>query len=161
MRPLPFGLSVAAAFVAGLAASPLLHPLGTAHAQASAAPAAAAALPQAAVYDLAAMRGADLAATSNPDMRSTVLARTEQGAVGLQVGNSPKHLHAHTTELQYIIEGSGQMWLGAERRAIHPGSLIVIPAGTAHAGTIVSDGPVKALFIKLPPQVAGDIVPVE
>lgn len=156
MRTLPLSLIVAAAFAAGLAAAPLLHPISAARAQSP-----AAALPQAAVYDLAAMGGAELPATSNPDMRSKLLVLTEQAGIGLQVGNAPKHLHAQTTELQYIIEGSGQMWLGKERREIHPGSLVVIPAGTAHAGTIVSNGPVKALFIKLPPQNPKDYVLVD
>lgn len=158
MRALPLSLIIAAAFATGLAAAPLLQPISAAQAQGTA---AATALPAPAVYDLAAMTGADLPATSNPEMRSKLLVSTEQAGIGLQVGNAPKHLHAQTTELQYIIEGSGQMWLGKERREIHPGTLIVIPAGTPHAGTIVSNGPVKALFIKLPPQNPKDYVLVE
>ena len=62
---------------------------------------------------------------------------------------------------QYIIEGSGSMWLGNERKDFKAGSLIIIPKGTAHAGTIVASGPVKAIAIKIPPQPANDTVLVD
>jgi mannose-6-phosphate isomerase-like protein (cupin superfamily) len=67
-------------------------------------------------------------------------------------------MHPKTDEIQYIIEGSGAMWLGNERKEFKPGTLLIIPKGTAHAGTIVSSGPVKALAIKIPPQPADDTV---
>jgi mannose-6-phosphate isomerase-like protein (cupin superfamily) len=47
------------------------------------------------------------------------------------------------------------------RKEFKPGSIIVIPKGTAHAGTVVSNGPVKALAIELPPQPADDTVFVD
>jgi mannose-6-phosphate isomerase-like protein (cupin superfamily) len=50
------------------------------------------------------------------------------------------------------------MWLGGERKDFKPGTLIIIPKGTAHGGSIVANGPVKALAIKLPPQPADDTV---
>jgi len=77
---------------------------------------------------------------------------TPSGTIGIQSGNVKKHYHADADEIQYILEGSGSMWLGAERRDFKAGSLIIIPKGTAHAGTIVASGPVKAIAIKLPPQ---------
>jgi len=48
------------------------------------------------------------------------------------------------------------MWLGNERKDFKPGTLIVIPKGTAHGGSVVTSGPVKAIAIKIPPQPAGD-----
>jgi hypothetical protein len=36
--------------------------------------------------------------------------------------------------------------------------MLIIPKGTAHAGTIVASGPVKAIAIKIPPQPADDTV---
>jgi mannose-6-phosphate isomerase-like protein (cupin superfamily) len=50
------------------------------------------------------------------------------------------------------------------RHALHdnhpgkPGTLIVIPKCTAHGGTPVSSGPVKAIAIKIPPQPKDDVV---
>lgn len=38
------------------------------------------------------------------------------------------------------------------------GTLIIIPKGTAHGGTLVTNGPVKAIAIKLPPQPKDDTV---
>jgi mannose-6-phosphate isomerase-like protein (cupin superfamily) len=141
------------AFVAGLVLSPLAqHALAEAQAQ----PGQPAQL-QPEVIDLAALGHADLPATSNPEMRGRTLVTTASGTIGIQSGNIAKHRHVHTTEVQYIISGSGAMWLGNERREFKPGSLIVIPAGTAHGGTLVREGPVKALAIKLPPQQPGDI----
>lgn len=142
------------AFAAGLLLSPLAqHALGEAQAQAPAAPAPL----QPEVIDLLALGHADLPATSNREMRARTLVATASGTIGIQSGNVAKHRHMHTTEIQYIVAGSGAMWLGSERREFKPGSLIVIPAGTAHGGTLVREGPVKALAIKLPPQPRGDI----
>ncbi|MBN8714137.1 MAG: cupin domain-containing protein [Xanthomonadales bacterium] len=138
------------AFVAGLLLSPLAQ---RALAEARAEPAPL----QAEVIDLMALGHDDLPATGNPQMRARSLVVTDSGTLGIQSGNVAKHRHMHTTEVQYIIAGSGAMWLGNERREFKPGSLIVIPAGTAHGGTLVHEGPVKALAIKLPPQPPGDI----
>ena len=48
--------------------------------------------------------------------------------------------------------------MGASVPPFKPGTLIVIPKGTAHPGTIVSSGPAKALAIKIPPQPKDDVV---
>ena len=138
-------LAVALAFGAGMLAAPLAqHAFSEARAQ----PAGL----QPAVIDLMAMKHGDLPATPNPEMHAKGLVATPSGTIGIQSGNVKKHYHADADEIQYIIEGSGSMWLGAERRDFKAGSLIIIPKGTAHAGTIVASGPVKAIAIKLPPQ---------
>jgi mannose-6-phosphate isomerase-like protein (cupin superfamily) len=144
-------LIASAAFAAGIAVSPLAGQLlPDAHAQA---------VPLAPMMiDLAGMTHADIPATANADMRAKGLVVTDAGTVGIQSGNVGKHIHPKTDEIQYIIEGSGAMWLGSERKDFKAGTLIIIPKGTAHAGTIVTSGPVKAIAIKLPPQPAGDTV---
>lgn len=151
---LTLSLAVAAAFAAGLAFSPMSgHLMHEAHAQ------GAAAQPlQAQIIDLAGMKHDDIPKTALPEMNSKALVVTESGTVGIQSGNVAKHIHPKTDEIQYIIEGSGSMWLGNERRDFKAGSLIIIPKGTAHAGSIVTNGPVKAIAIKLPPQPANDTV---
>ncbi|HEV7816316.1 MAG TPA: cupin domain-containing protein [Janthinobacterium sp.] len=155
MRVLPATFALALAFAGGVIVSPLLqHALPDAHAETPGLTAE--------VYDLSGMQGADLPATSNPEMRSKPLVVTDNATVALQVGNAPEHYHAKTAEIQYIIEGTGQMWLGKERRDIKPGSLIVIPPGTPHAGTIVTSSmPIKAIAIKIPPQGSSDYVLVK
>lgn len=144
-------LSVLGAFIAGLLISPQMHRLiPVAHAeQASLTPF---------MLDLLNMKREDMTITPYPDFRSRALVVTSSGTVGVQSGNVPKHMHMATDEVQYIIEGSGTMWLGDQRQEFKPGTLIVIPKGTAHAGSIVSSGPVKALVIKMPPQGKDDTV---
>ncbi len=148
------GIAVVAAFAAGLVVSPVVqHLVSDAHAQ----PAPPAPLTAAAI-DLAALKHADLPTTPNPEMNNRLLVNTANATVAVQSGNVKKHMHPKTDEIQYIIEGSGSMWLGDERKEFKPGTLLVIPKGTAHAGTMVSSGPVKALAIKIPPQPADDTV---
>jgi len=144
-------LAIAAAFVAGLIVSPLTqYAVSDARAQTAAlAPA---------VIDLAAMKHADMPTTPNPEMNTRMLVNTDNATLQVQSGNVAKHIHPKTDEIQYIIEGSGAMWLGNERKEFKPGTLLIIPKGTAHGGTNVTSGPVKALVIKIPPQPKDDVV---
>ncbi len=146
--------AIATAFFAGLIASPLMqHMVSDAHADAPGLTAS--------ITDLLAIKHDDLPKTGNPDLNARPLVVTDNATVGIQSGNVAKHIHPQTDEIQYIIEGSGSMWLGKERKDFKPGSLIVIPKGTAHAGSIVSNGPVKAIAIKIPPQGKTDTVFVD
>ena len=143
--------AVTLAFVTGLAVSPFArHVMSNASAQ------AAALTP--AMIDLAGMKHGDIPATPNPEMNGKGLVATDHGTIGIQSGNVAKHMHPNTDEIQYILEGSGAMWLGGERKEFKAGTLIVIPKGTAHGGTLVASGPVKAIAIKFPPQGKDDVV---
>jgi len=143
--------AVVGAFIAGALATPLaMRTLADAHA--AAAPLAPA------MIDLMSMKHADLPTTANPEMNAKGLVVTDNATIGVQSGNVAKHNHPNTDEIQYIIEGSGAMWLGNERKEFKPGTLIVIPKGTAHGGTLVTSGPVKAIAIKIPPQAPNDTV---
>ena len=110
------------------------------------------------MIDLTALKHGDLPTTPNPEMNIKGLIVTDNATVAVQSGNVAKHAHPKTDEIQYIIEGSGAMWLGNERKEFKAGTLIVIPKGTAHGGTIVTSGPVKAIAIKIPPQPKDDTV---
>ena len=149
-----FTAAVGGAFMLGLVASPLAqHAMSDAHAQA---------VPlTATMIDLAPLKQGDLPTTSNKDMNSRTMVVTDSGTVALQIGNVAKHIHPKTDEIQYIIEGSGAMWLGGERKEFKPGTLIIVPKGVAHGGTIVTSGPVKAIAIKLPPQGKDDVLFVD
>jgi mannose-6-phosphate isomerase-like protein (cupin superfamily) len=144
-------VAIAIAFAAGIAFPPLArHTIADAHAQAaSLAPA---------MIDLMALKHGDLPSTPNPEMNAKGLVTTDNATIGIQSGNVAKHIHPKTDEIQYIIEGSGAMWLGDERKEFRPGTLIIIPKGTAHGGTLVTSGPVKAIAIKIPPQPKDDVV---
>jgi len=142
------GLAITFAFGAGIIVAPLL-PQALQGAHAAAAPMA----PQ--VIDLAGLKIDDIPQTANPLLRSQMLVETPNGTVSVQSGNVHKHTHQQSDEMQYIIEGSGSMWVGKERKDFKPGTLIIIPRGTPHGGAI-TNGPYKALAIKLPPAAAGD-----
>jgi mannose-6-phosphate isomerase-like protein (cupin superfamily) len=149
-----FSLAVIAAFITGLVISPLA--LRTISAAESAAPALT---PMA--IDLTALKPGDLGSTPFPELKSKTFVVTDNATIAVQSGNVAKHNHPKTDEIQYIVEGSGTIWLGAQRVEFKPGTLLVIPKGTAHAGSVVTNGPVKAIAIKIPPQPAGDTVFVE
>lgn len=148
------GFAITTAFAAGIVVSPLTH-WAMPHARAAAAPLTAQ------MVDLAALKHDDLPKTSNPEQTSKTLVVTDNATIAVQSGNVGKHIHPKTNEIQYIIEGSGSMWLGNERKDFKPGTLIIIPMGTAHQGQIVSSGPVKSLAIKIPPQPPDDTVFVD
>ena len=76
--------------------------------------------------------------------------------LGVQAGNVPKHMHPDAHEIQYILEGTGTIWLGEKEVKIKPGDLVVIPKGVAHGGTKPDAGsaPIKAIALKTPPQAA-------
>jgi len=146
---IPILFVLALAFGAGIAVSPFAQRLmPSAQAQATGL------TPM--IIDIAALKDADLAATSAPDLRSKGLVATEHATLAVQIGNVAKHFHSNTDEVQYIVEGSGTAWLGDSRREIRPGMLIIIPRGTHHAGTESTSGRFKALAIKIPPQAPTD-----
>lgn len=143
-----FGLALCTAFFAGMVVSPLLPPTMQGAVAAVAAPDS----PTPQVIDLTAINFDNMPATSNPAMHAQTFYSTDNGSVGIQAGNNHKHIHVHNDEIQYIIEGSGSIWLGNQRKDFKPGTLLIMPKGIPHGGALVtSNGPVKALAIKLPP----------
>ena len=138
-----------AAFIAGALASRALPP---ASAQ-GLAPAPLAAT----IVDTNALDGEALGPiVPNTDLRSKTLVVTPNATIAVQQGNVGKHFHAQTDEIQYIVAGTGKMWLGDSQRTVKPGDLVIIPKGTHHAGTVPTSGTFKAIAIKIPPQPAGD-----
>ena len=136
-------------FAAGGLAAHMLMP---AFAQSVAAPPL-----QAQIIDVGALDGEAIGPiASNTELRTKPLIATDHATVAVQQGNIGKHYHAGSDEIQYILSGSGTMWLGDTQRTIKAGDLIVIPKGLNHAGTVASSGTFKALAIKIPPQAGGD-----
>jgi mannose-6-phosphate isomerase-like protein (cupin superfamily) len=148
MRPIQLLAVISAAFLAGLLAARNTPP---AHAQATAL--------QPQIIDLAAITDADLGdmVPNVGTLRTRTLTALPQGTLAVQTGNVPKHMHSDANEFQYVVSGSGMFWLGDRQREIHAGDLIIIPKGTAHAGSIPSSGEFKMLSIKMPPQAPDDM----
>ena len=138
-------LSIAAAFAAGCGVTHLLRP------------AIAAENITAQVIHTGELAGDVLGMASGTGFRSKVFVSADGATVAVQDGNVPKHLHPNTNEMQFILEGTGTIWLGDKEVKVKPGDLVVIPKGTAHGGTKPDSRPFKAIAIKTPPQAPDDV----
>ncbi|HTZ54156.1 MAG TPA: cupin domain-containing protein [Candidatus Acidoferrum sp.] len=121
---------------------------------------AAAAPLQPAAIDLMAITTADMPPPSAifPNLHVKQLLATDCVTAQLALGNAPKHYHAGASEIQVILDGSGQEWLGERKVDLRPGMMIIIPAGTAHSGTVdTSGGKLRLVAFKTPPQAPDDI----
>lgn len=112
---------------------------------------------QAAVIDVSALTPSDLPTptAASPNLRSKLLAVADGATAQVQIGTVAKHYHADANEIQIVISGSGTEWLGDKQVALKPGTMLIIPAGTPHAGT--TDANLKIVAIKTPPQAATDV----
>jgi mannose-6-phosphate isomerase-like protein (cupin superfamily) len=143
-----FVASVAVAFIAGCAAARFLPQ------------AFAAENITAQVIHVPELSGDGLGPASPTGMRSKMFVSADGMTISVQDGNVPKHMHPNTNEFQYILEGSGTLWLGDKEVHVKPGDLVIIPKGTAHGGTKPDGRPFKAIAIKTPPQAPGDTKPL-
>jgi mannose-6-phosphate isomerase-like protein (cupin superfamily) len=104
------------------------------------------------------LNGEALGAASATGLRSKTLVSADGATVAVQDGNVPKHLHRDANEVQYILEGTGTIWLGDKEVRVKPGDLVIIPKGTPHGGTKPDGRTLKAIAIKTPPQDPKDTV---
>ncbi|HEX8806939.1 MAG TPA: cupin domain-containing protein [Candidatus Aquilonibacter sp.] len=93
-----------------------------------------------------------------PNLRTKTLVVTDGMTAALQMGTAPKHYHANANEVQFVLAGTGTEWLGDKQVPLQPGMMIVIPAGTNHAGLVdTSGGKLRFVSIKTPPQAPTDV----
>ena len=137
-------LSIAAAFAAGCGVTHLLRP------------ALAAESITAQVIHTGEMEGDKLGDANKVGFRSRTFVAADGATVSIQDGNVPKHMHPNTNEMQFVLEGTGTVWLGDKEVTVKPGDLIVIPKGTPHGGTKPNGRAIKAIAIKTPPQAPDD-----
>ena len=135
-------VSIAAAFAAGCGVTHVLRP------------AFAAETITAQIIHTQELSGDALGAANAGGMHSKMYVSADGATISIQDGNVGKHMHPNTNEIQYILEGTGTIWLGDKEVKVKPGDLVVIPKGTAHGGT---SNPLKAIAIKTPPQAPDDI----
>jgi len=114
---------------------------------------------QPAAIDLFALTPATLPTPSStfPNLQSKTFVVADGMTAAFQTGTAPRHYHANANEIQIFIAGTGTAWLGDQQVPIKPGTMIVIPAGTNHAGFTVTSGPLKFVSIKTPPQDPTDV----
>ena len=139
------GVSLVAAFAAGC---------GAAHLLLRPAIAAETIMPQ--IIHTGDLSGDGIGPANAGGMHSKTFVTADGATISIQDGNVAKHMHPNTNEIQYILEGTGTIWLGDKEVQVKPGDLIVIPKGTAHGGTKPDGRPLKAIAIKTPPQAPDD-----
>ena len=144
MNRIAASLSIATAFVAGCGVTYLMRP------------ALAAESITAQVIHVPELTGDALGPASATGFRSKMFVSADAATISVQDGNVPRHMHPNTNEIQYILEGTGTVWLGDKEVQVKPGDLIIIPKGTPHAGTKPDGRPFKAIAIKTPPQAPDD-----
>jgi len=144
MNRIATALSIAAAFAAACGVTHLLRP------------ALAAESITAQVIHTGEMEGDKLGDANKVGFRSRTFVAADGATVSIQDGNVPKHMHPNTNEMQFVLEGTGTVWLGDKEVTVKPGDLIVIPKGTPHGGTKPNGRAIKAIAIKTPPQAPDD-----
>jgi mannose-6-phosphate isomerase-like protein (cupin superfamily) len=144
MNRVAITLSIAAAFAAGCGVTHLLRP------------ALAAENITAQVIHTGELEGDALSPANATGMRNKLFVSADGATIAIQDGNTPKHLHPNANEIQYILEGTGTIWLGDKQVRVQPGDLVIIPKGTPHGGTKPDGRPLKAIAIKTPPQAPDD-----
>ena len=144
MNRIAITLSIATAFAAGCGVTHLLRP------------AYAAENITAQVISTGDLEGDKLSPLNTGGMRNKMLVSADGVTIAIQDGSPPKHLHANANEIQYILEGTGTIWLGDKEVTVKPGDLVVIPKGTPHGGTKPVGRTIKAIAIKTPPQAPDD-----
>jgi mannose-6-phosphate isomerase-like protein (cupin superfamily) len=103
------------------------------------------------------MVGDALGAANQVGFRSKMFVAADGATISIQDGNVPKHLHPNANEIQYILEGTGTIWLGDKEMPVKPGDLVIIPHGTPHGGTKPNGRAIKSIAIKTPPQTPDDV----
>jgi mannose-6-phosphate isomerase-like protein (cupin superfamily) len=146
MNRITAALSIAAAFAAGCGVTHLMQPAKAATENITAQ-----------VVHTGELEGDALSAANASGMRNKLLASLDGITVAIQDGNTPKHLHSNANEMQYILDGTGTIWLGDKEVKVKPGDLVIIPKGTPHGGTKPDGRTIKAIAIKSPPQAPDDI----
>ena len=145
MKRVATALSIAAAFAAGCSSTHYLQK-------------ALAAEPMTAqIIHTADMEGDALGAANQVGFRNKMFAAADGATISIQDGNVPKHLHPNANEIQFILAGTGTIWLGDKEEIVKPGDLIIIPHGVPHGGTKPNGRAIKSIAIKSPPQTPDDV----
>ena len=64
----------------------------------------------------------------------------------VDIQDSQPHYHEKGTELYYVLEGEGTIWLDGEAHQIRRGSLVHIPPGVVHS----AQGSMRVLVVGIP-----------
>ena len=88
----------------------------------------------------------------------TIMARPADGRAGATViedvtppgGGPPLHVHHHTDEIFYVVEGTMRMWRGDETFEAGPGTLVLLPKSVPHTFQNIGTVPSRMVVTILP-----------
>ena len=94
--------------------------------------------------------------------RNSCIAKQSLAEARVPVGASTTpHYHPLTEEIYYLLEGTGEMRIGDERREVGPGDAIAIPPGAIHQITNTGQQTLKFLCCCAPAYEHTDTILVE
>lgn len=67
-------------------------------------------------------------------------------AHAVDIDGARLHYHKRASELYYVLEGGGTVFLDGEEREVHPGTMIHIPPGVVHGAR----GKMRILVVGIP-----------
>jgi quercetin dioxygenase-like cupin family protein len=76
--------------------------------------------------------------------------------VRIAPGPRTPHRHPHSSEVVYVVAGTGVAWEDGHRTAVAAGDLIAIPAGVPHA-TIADDEDLQLVCFFPHPDLSGNV----
>jgi len=90
--------------------------------------------------------------------RYRLLSAAERGRVAawvhvVDIDDARPHYHRRATELYYVLEGEGTIWLNGEEYSLRKGSLVHIPPLVVHA----AKGRMRVLVMGIPEIAEDDI----
>lgn len=84
--------------------------------------------------------------------RDLLISRQDEGADvaawahAVDIDGAKQHYHKRATELYYVLEGEGSVWLDGVEQAVRKGSIVHIPPGVVHGAT----GRMRVLVVGIP-----------
>ncbi len=75
----------------------------------------------------------------------------------VDIQDAKLHYHKRSTELYYVVEGSGQLWLDGVAHEVRKGSLAHIPPGVLHGAR----GQMRVLVVGIPDIASDDYFEAE
>jgi len=84
--------------------------------------------------------------------RDLLISRQDEGAGvaawahAVDIDGAKQHYHKRSTELYYVLEGEGTVWLDGVEHAVRKGSIVHIPPGVVHGAT----GRMRVLVVGIP-----------
>jgi mannose-6-phosphate isomerase-like protein (cupin superfamily) len=100
-------------------------------------------------------------AEQSPDFRRVLATGDHLQLVIMTIppdGEIGEEVHSDTDQILTFVSGSGEAWVGGERRRVAQGDLVAVPAGTKHNFVNTGPNPLVLYTVYGPPEHAANTV---